>query len=243
VADHPDQTPLAPEVALGQLGRIRLTDHSMRSLLAEVVHLVQRTLPGRTEASVSLLSGDGAFTAATSGQLAETLDAVQYDGGRGPCLEAAREGHPVEIADMRSDARWPGFAERAVADGCLSSLSLPLPVHEKVSGSINVYARDPAAFDDPSRAFALRFSSYAAVVAGNMLVYESALDRAQNLEAALQSRAVIDQAKGVLMERFKITPDEAFRVLVRVSQDTNAKLRDVAQRFVDTGELPGPPSR
>jgi hypothetical protein len=106
-----------------------------------------------------------------------------------------------------------------------------------------VYARDPAAFDDPSRAFALRFSSYAAVVAGNVLVYEGALDRAQNLEAALQSRAVIDQPEGVLMERFRITPDEAFRALVRVSQNTDAKLRDVAQRFVDTGELPGRPPR
>jgi GAF domain-containing protein len=242
VAADPDET-LDPQAALDQLGSIRLTDHSMRSLLDEVVRVAQRALPGRTEASVTLLSGDGAFTAVAGGPLAEALDHAQYEHGEGPCLEAAREGHSVEIADTQSDARWPVFAERAVGGGCLSSLSLPLPVHERVSGSINVYAREPAAFDEPSRAFAVRFSSYAAVVAGNMLVYESVLDRAQNLEAALQSRAVIDQAKGILMERFKITPDEAFRALIRVSQDGNTKLRDVAQRFVDTGELPGRPQR
>jgi GAF domain-containing protein len=243
VTAHPDERTLTPEAALDQLGRIRLTDHSMRSLLDTVVQVAQRALPGRSEAAVTLLSGDGAFTAVASGSLALTLDDVQYDCGEGPCLEAAREARPVEILDTRSESRWPAFSALAAERGCLSSLSLPLPVHERVSGSINVYARDTAAFDEASRSFALRFASYAAVVAGNMLVYESALDRAQNLEAALQSRAVIDQAKGILMERFKITPDQAFRELTRVSQDSNAKLRDVAQRFVETGELPDRPTR
>jgi GAF domain-containing protein len=127
----------------------------------------------------------------------------------------------------------------AAERGCGSSLSLPLPLHERVSGSLNIYAREPAAFDEKSRAFARRFASYGAVAAGNMLVYESALDRATNLEAALVSRAVIDQAKGILMERFKLTADQAFQALTRVSMDTNTKVRDIAERFVQTGELRG----
>jgi GAF domain-containing protein len=143
----------------------------------------------------------------------------------------------VEVEDTRTDDRWPDYLTVAVEQGCLSSLSLPLPLHEAVSGGLNVYARDAGAFDEASREFARRFASYAAVVAGNMVVYESALDRARNLEAAMASRAVIDQAKGILMERFKLTPDQAFQALTHVSMQSNTKVRDVAARFVETGEL------
>jgi hypothetical protein len=228
-----------PDEALDRLGRIRLTDHSMRSLLGEIASLAQRSLPGRLEASVTLLTGDDPVTAVTTGPLALDPDEVQYGQGHGPCLHAAAEGEPVEVLDMRSDSRWPRFGEAAVRHGCLSSLSLPFPLHEGVSGALNIYARSPAAFDEESRAFAGRFASYGAVVAGNMLVYESALDRAKNLEAALVSRAVIDQAKGILMERFKLTADQAFRALAQVSMETNTKVRDIAERFIETGELRG----
>jgi GAF domain-containing protein len=226
-----------PERALERLGRIRLTDHSMRSLLGEVAELLKETLPGRPEASVTLLTGDRPSTAVFTGEPALTLDEAQYERGHGPCLHAAREGEAVEITDTRRDDRWPDFRPVAVERGCLSSLSLPLPLHEAVAGGINLYAREPHAFDEPSREFARRFASYAAVVAGNMLVYESAVDRARNLEAAIASRAVIDQAKGILMERFKLTPDQAFQALARVSMESNTKVRDVAARFVETGEL------
>jgi|1186.fasta_scaffold300501_1 GAF domain-containing protein len=235
----PDEGTLLPDEALDRLGRIRLTDHSMRSVLGEIASLAQQSLPGRLEASVTLLTGDDPVTAVTTGQLALDLDEVQYGRGHGPCLQAAAESQPVAIEDMRSDDRWPDFGEAAVQHGCLSSLSLPLPLHEGVSGALNIYGRQRAAFDEQSREFARRFASYAAVVAGNMLVYESALDRARNLEAALASRAVIDQAKGVLMERFKLTADQAFQALAQVSMETNTKVRDIAERFVATGELRG----
>jgi len=234
-----DEGTLLPDEALDRLGRIRLSEHSMRSLLGEIASLAQQSLPGRLEASVTLLTGDNPVTAVTTGPLALDLDEVQYGRGDGPCLHAAAEGEPVEVQDMRSDPRWPHFGEAAVRQGCLSSLSLPLPLHEGVSGALNIYARSTGAFDQASREFAQRFASYGAVVAGNMLVYESALDRAKNLEAALASRAVIDQAKGVLMERFKLTPDQAFRALAQVSMETNTKVRDIAARFIETGELRG----
>jgi GAF domain-containing protein len=209
----------------------------MRSLLGEITQLLKQTLPGNPEASVTLLTGDRPTTPVFTGEPARSLDETQYGTGQGPCLQAAREGVVVEVADTRTDDRWPDFLPAAVAHGCLSSLSLPLPVHEAVSGGLNVYAREPDAFDEASRDFARRFTTYAAVVAGNMLVYESALDRARNLEAAMASRAVIDQAKGILMERFKLTPDQAFQALARVSMETNIKVRDIAARFVETGEL------
>jgi transcriptional regulator with GAF, ATPase, and Fis domain len=226
-----------PDRALDRLGSIRLTDYSMRSLLGEIASLARQSLPGRLEASVTLLTGDDPVTAVYTDQLALDLDEVQYSRGHGPCLHAATVSEPVGIEDMRSDPRWPDFGAAAVEHGCLSSLSLPFPLHEGVSGALNIYAQQPSTFDDGSREFARRFASYGAVVAGNMLVYESALDRAKNLEAALTSRAVIDQAKGILMERCKLTADQAFRALAQVSMETNIKVRDIAERFIETGEL------
>ncbi|TFV88742.1 GAF and ANTAR domain-containing protein [Blastococcus sp. CT_GayMR16] len=234
---HPDDGARSPGAALDRLGRIRLTEHSMRSLLGEIAELAQQSLPGRLETSVTLLTGDAPVTAVATGPLARELDQAQYGSGAGPCLHAASRGEVVEIRDMRAEERWTEFREQAVQHGCLSSLSLPLPLHEAVSGSLNIYAQEPSTFDEPARDFAQRFASYGAVVAGNMLVYESALDRARNLEAAMASRAIIDQAKGILMERFKLTADQAFRALTRVSMETNKKVRDIAARFVDTGEL------
>lgn len=228
---------LDPEAALDRLGRIRLSDHSMRTLLGEVATLAKLTLPGDLETSVTLLTGDRPSTAVFTGELSRNLDETQYGGDDGPCLHAARHGEPVEIQDMRSDGRWPGFAESAVRHGCLSSLSLPLPVHEGVSGALNIYAREPQRHDQAGVERAQRFAGYAAVAAGNMLVYESALDRARNLEAALDSRAVIDQAKGILIERFRFTPDQAFQALAAASMENNTKLRDVAAGVVDTGEF------
>jgi GAF domain-containing protein len=231
------EVPTGPETALDRLGQIRLTDHSMRSLLGEIVAVAQASLPGRLETSITLLTGDRPTTPACSDEFALRLDESQYGYGEGPCLHAAAEGEVVEIGDTRADERWPDYARSAAAQGCLSSLSLPLPLHERVTGALNVYARDADAFDRTGRDFATRFASYAAVVAGNMLVYESALDRARNLEAAMASRAVIDQAKGILMERFRMTADQAFQALTRVSMETHTKVRDIAARFVETGEL------
>jgi GAF domain-containing protein len=228
-----------PGDALDRLGRIRLTDHSMRSLLGEIAQMAKQSLPGRLEASVTLLTGDDPVTAVYTDRIALDLDECQYACGHGPCMHAAAEGEVVEVRDTRSDPRWRDFLDVAAERGCGSSLSLPLPLHEGVSGALNIYAGQPAGFDEQSREFARRFAAYGAVVAGNMLVFESALDRAKNLEAALASRAVIDQAKGILMERFKLTADQAFQALTRVSMETNTKVRDIAERFVQTGELRG----
>jgi GAF domain-containing protein len=238
-----DDAPLGTEQALDLLGRMSLVDHSMQSLLDRLVSLAQRSLRGHPDASVTLMRGDRPHTVASSGALAGDLDESQYGHGYGPCLEAASTGRVVDVPDTRSDRRWPGYLESAVRRGCLSSLSLPLPLHEGVTGALNVYAREPAAFDDESRQWGTRLATYAAVTAGNLLVYEDALARAANLELALRSRAVIDQAKGMLMERFRCTADQAFQYLAQASMASNRKVRDIAERFVETGEFPAVPAR
>ncbi|MDP5181973.1 ANTAR domain-containing protein [Blastococcus sp. BMG 814] len=164
--------------------------------------------------------GDGRpSTVAASGELAVELDELLYRLGTGPCLEAA-------------------------ARGCGGTLSYPLPVQELVSGSMNVYARDFPVADDRTRSLVSRLAAYAVGPVSNMYLYETAVERAEHLQAALEHRAVIDQAKGILMERQKLTADQAFQLLARVSMESNTKLRDVAARFVLTGQLrPSSPPR
>ena len=175
-----------------------------------------------------------------TGFLATDLDEAQYDRGHGPCLHAARSGELTEIIDTRADDRWPDYLPRAVERGNLSSLSIPLAIDsdEQVTGALNIYARRPDAFDEDSRAVATRFGPYASVAAGNLYAYQSARRTADNLQAALESRAVIDQAKGILMERYKLTADRAFQLLARASMDSNRKVRDIADDLVHTGQFP-----
>jgi GAF domain-containing protein len=244
VASQTPQPANAAE-ALERLGRLSLREWSMDSLLQTIADLAKTVMPGNPEASVTLLVKDRPTTVASTGQLALDLDERQYERGHGPCLHAARTGELTEISDTRTDDRWRDYSRRAAESGNLSSLSVPLVIDEdeRVSGALNLYARKPDAFDEDSRSAAQAFGPYAAVAAGNMFAYQNARDMADNLQAALESRAVIDQAKGILVERHKLTPDQAFQLLAQVSMNANRKVRDVADHLVHTGELPVLPPR
>jgi GAF domain-containing protein len=239
VAGTQNPQPADPAEALERLGQLSLRELSMDNLLQMVADLTKRVMPGSPEASVCLLVKGRPTTVVSTGDLATDLDETQYDRGHGPCLHAARTGEMILIADTRAEDRWPDYTPRAVEHGNLSSLSVPLDIDQdaQVTGALNIYARRPDAFDEASRSVASRFAPYASVAAGNLYAYQSARDMADNLQTALESRAVIDQAKGILVERFRVTPDAAFQLLARASMTTNRKLRDIAEHLVRTGEL------
>jgi len=239
VAGTQNLFPSDPAEALERLGRLSLRELSMDSLLQTVADMTKSVMPGNPEASVCILVRDRPTTVVSTGALATDLDERQYERGHGPCLNAARTGTVTLIADTRTEERWPDYTPRAVEHGNLSSLSVPLAIDpdEQVVGALNIYARRPDAFDEDSRTVATRFAPYAAVAAGNLYAYQSARDMADNLQAALESRAVIDQAKGILMERHKLTADQAFQLLARASMTTNRKVRDIADHLVATGEF------
>jgi GAF domain-containing protein len=228
----------AVQQAFDELGRMSFAEHSLDSLLHKVTDLAARVLPGEPQASLTIVREKGPLTVASSGQLALDLDHVQYGLGDGPCLFAATTGQPAEIVDTRADTRWPEFVGEAARHGCGSVLSYPLPPQELLSGGLNLYSSAPRAAEASTRRVAERFAAYAAVSVSNMYLYRTAVDRGHHLASALDSRAVIDQAKGILMERFRLTADQAFEALARVSMETNVKVREVAERFVSTGELP-----
>jgi GAF domain-containing protein len=224
--------------AFEELGRTSLPTSSTQTVLQKVADLSKRVLPGSIEVSVTLLSQDKATTAVYTGTLARDLDESQYGRGYGPCLEAAAGGQLIELADARTEQRWPDYARACVERGSLSSLSVPLPIQQHVSGALNIYAHEARAFgSDEVQQLATRFAAYAGVGVANMQAFEDARGMAAHLQAAMDSRATIEQAKGILMERFKVTSDQAFRMLAQASMTRNRKLRDVADTLVETGEL------
>jgi GAF domain-containing protein len=236
---RPDPDDTVVRQAFEQLGRISFAEHSLQSLIQQVTDLAAQVLPGDAATSVTIVdAARGPRTVASSGPAAQALDDAQYRAGSGPCLAAAASGQPVEIADVARDDRWPHVTARASELGVRSVHSIPLPVQERVAGSLNVYARLLPDAERPTNALAARFAAYAVVPVSNMYLYETVVERVGHLQAALDSRGVIDQAKGILMERFKLTADQAFEALTRVSMDRNRKVREVAEQFVRTGEFP-----
>jgi GAF domain-containing protein len=190
VARSQDPQPAIAAEALERPGRLSLRELSMDDLLQTVADLVNTATPGDPETSVTLLIRNRPTTVATTGQRAVDLDESQYDRGHGPCLHAARSGERIEIADTRTETRWPDYLPRAVELGNLSSLSGPLVIDEddQVTGALNIYARRAHAFDADSRAVATRFGPYASVAAGNLYAYQRARDAADDLQRALESR-------------------------------------------------------
>ncbi len=201
-------------------------------VLATVVHCGTRTVPGAQEGSISLVVGRRrVLSQAASSRLPELVDAVQEEVGQGPCLETAFEQHTVHVPDLATDPRWPRFSARAVALGVHSMLSFQLYVEDDNLGALNLFSRVPGAFDERSVLVGELFAAHAAVAC-------SAAQRESALERALLSRGLVGQAQGILMERGRLTAEQAFAVLQRSSQDRNVKLAEVARRLVETGALP-----
>jgi len=221
---------------LDGLAGLVLAEEDIQSVLQRVVDLAKEAMPTGAEASITLLRHEQATTAAFSGELALQLDEMQYRQGYGPCLEAALGGRPVEITDGRTEDRWPDYMPTFLARGALSSLAVPVTTSQLVAG-LNVYAPVADAFTDADRKVLTQFAAYTAVALTNMDALSDALDQAEALQKTLEHRAVIEQAKGILIERYKLTPDQAFRLLAEASMHTNRKLRDLAQDLVLTGEL------
>ena len=228
---------------LDELGRLLLTQQNTQSVLQRVVDLVQQAMPPGAEVSITLVRGDHPTTAAFTGQLADDLDETQYAQGHGPCLDAALSGHVIEIADGRDEERWPEYVPTFLDRGALSVLAAPVPAAHLAAG-LNVYAPTARAFSDDDRVALTQFAAYAGAALTNMDALQDARELAEGLQKAMQFRSVIEQAKGVLIERHKLTADQAFRMLADTSMHTNRKVRDVAEHLVLTGELdPGPGAR
>jgi GAF domain-containing protein len=215
-----------------ELAAIVYEGETLESVLDRVTHVAERSIPGAEEVSVTLIRGDKPFTAAYTGSLALAADELQYERGYGPCVDAGCAGVVLRIGDMRTETRWPDYAAAVAAKGVLSSLSVPLPVQDQHIGALNIYSTEPGAFPDRDIPVTQTMASYAAVAVHNASTFTKAGELARQLTEAMKTRAVIEQAKGILMHEQKCDADEAFGILLRVSQRANIKLREIAAQIV-----------
>jgi len=168
--------------------------------------------------------------------MALAADELQYEQGHGPCMDAGRGGVVLRIDDMRTEERWPDYVAHVRAETPVrSSLSVPLPYQGATIGALNIYSSQPAAFASPeSLSAGLDAAEFIAVAVANADAHWKLGEQARNMRLAMDSRAVIEQAKGVLMAQRHVNAEQAFEILREASQRYNRKLRDIAMGIVES---------
>ena len=212
------------------LGHGLRAEGDAHNLLQRALDGALRCITAATCAGVAVSDHGHLTSEAHTDDVAGHLHRVQFAVQGGPCVDAAQQPEPVLADDLRREQRWPEFAARAVERGMRAVLSVQLFVDANVLGAVSFYADEPGRFSADDERVAL-------LLASQMSMALAALRARGNFEIALSSRDVIGQAKGILMERFKISAQEAFEILVAVSQRRHIKLRNVADQLTRTGDL------
>jgi hypothetical protein len=205
--------------------------------LTRLIEVAVTTIEGCDYAGIFIAGGAEVTTPYATDPIVVELDAIQLRTGQGPCLDALAQNTAFYAEDLGVDPRWTSFGPEAVTAGVRSLLALPLLV-DGAPGALNLYARYPLAFGVIDRGRGMLLAAMAGMAFSSVRSREDEDRRAANFQAALATREMIGQAQGILMERERISPDEAFDILRRASQHLNIKLRDVAQDLVETGEQP-----
>lgn len=226
-----DQDQLAESVAA--MGRFFLGQSTLLDALQHVVDLSAAAVPAAAYTGAALLVEDRLTTAICSDPDVPEIDQAQYDTGNGPCLDAFRHGRVYGIPSTWRDERWREFSQAALAHGIGSTLSLPLVIGEHHIGALNFYSEQENAFAESDQRSAELFAAQAAAMLANAQLYADARTLSEHLSEAMRSRAVIEQAKGILIAQSGVDADAAFQLLKRASQRENRKLRDIAQALVD----------
>lgn len=218
--------------ALAELKRVVITEHTLEDLLGQVVTLARSTVHGVDGASVSLREDGALFTSNMTDDVVRELDVVQYEHNDGPCVEAIRRGRQISVSLKREPDRYPRFSEAAQQRFMTAVLSTPFLVRTGPIGALNLYSATVPAFGEEQGTAAALFATQTSSLLANASALALSTLTNVNLERALQSRDLIGQAKGLLMERHGCSADEAFDVLRRESQRRNEKLVDIATQLV-----------
>lgn len=216
---------------LAELARELATEHEVDGVLRRVVDAAVSQIDGAELAGITVLSKSSVSTPIATDDIVHEVDRQQYATNEGPCLTAAVEYEPaVRVDDLDAETRWPRFTPLVVALGVRAMLSFQLYTQQDSLGALNIYARRNNAFTDDSVHTGLLLAAHAAVAIARTR-------KEVNLRIALESRDIIGQAKGILMERFRIDAMQAFDLLIAASQRTHRKLNEVAETLTSTGEL------
>lgn len=215
---------------LGGLGDLLLDDSGIDEALDVALDMARTTMEGDPAVSLTVRPRDerGPSTRAATDPVARRLDEWQYEFGEGPCVRADEQQAICAVGDLEHDDTFPAFAEAALAVGVRGVASFPLVVRGTSIGSMNLFYRRPTVLDDAGLTRGSRLATTIGPMLANFLTHERAVHLTAQLEEALDGRAVIERAKGLLMGQLGIDADQAFDLLSTQSQHENRKLRDVA---------------
>jgi hypothetical protein len=233
-----DEDPTADLVAtLSEVARTLSSGGTVEDTLALTLGLAESVIDGCDFAGLYLMdAGTTSVPTSTDPRVVE-LDTLQHGVGQGPSIDAITGKVSIYVTDLAEDPRWPQFGPPASIYGVHSLLALPL-LAGAPAGALNLYGRQPRAFSGVDQARALLLAAFAGLALSSARTHEDDERRNVDLHSALITRELIGQAQGILIERERITADQAFDVLRRASQHLNVKLREVAQTLIDTGEDP-----
>lgn len=227
---------------LAQLAGLVLSEPDVDAALTRVTQVAVAVVATCDGASLTMRRAGVPDAPAASDPWAAGLDEVQFEEQEGPCLNCLREGSVMRSRDLGNDERFPAYGARAAERGARSALSLPLAADGRTVGALNLYSRRVDAFDREALAVGELLAAHAALAVQAAMAYYSSRDLAEQMRSAMESRAQIEQAKGVVLAQEGVSAEEAFELLVKRSQHANRKLRDVAAEVVATASL-GAPAR
>jgi hypothetical protein len=224
------------------LARQLFGNDDLRDVLAQVLKFTVGAVAGCECASVTLYQHGRVVDTVTTDAVAAEIDDVQFATGIGPGPEAMHSEQPVYVADLAGASRWPVLTATAVELGVCSALCYGLFVHRPAQwsalGAFSLYGATPDAFSDDDHEFGSIMAAYVAIAVAMAQRHDDVDRREAALHRALSTRDVIGQAKGILMERQRLSAGDAFDLLRRASQRLNRKLTDVAAQLTESGELP-----
>ncbi|SEH64784.1 GAF domain-containing protein [Mycolicibacterium rutilum] len=213
---------------MAELARATAAPRSVEQVLEDVTSTARELIPGADTVGVLLVAKGGTFESlAGTSELPHTLDEIQMKYNEGPCVQAALNEQILRTDDFRTEPRWSQYSAAAVEHGVLSGLSVKLYTAERTAGALNMFGSQPNAFDAEDE-------TIGAVLAAHAAAAILASREGEQLKSAMSTRDRIGQAKGIIMERYGVDEVRAFEMLKQLSQDSNTKLADVAQRVIDT---------
>jgi putative methionine-R-sulfoxide reductase with GAF domain len=225
-----DPSPLGEP--LEAISRFCIEDATPAATLHRVAELGLDAVPSADIAGITMLLEGRPRTAAFTDQAAPQMDSAQYETGIGPCLDAVRHKQVYRIDDVNEDHQWPAFSEAAARHGMRSVMSIPLVARHEGVGALNLYSRAVAAFSDDDVRAGIAFATQAAILLANSQAHWDAEQLDSDMATTMDSSAIIEEAKGILMGSHPCSEDEALNILMRAAQRQNRKLPQVAEELV-----------
>lgn len=234
--------PLAQELAAvaASAAGLLLTENTVAETLKLITSVAKSSVPYAAGAGVTLIDANARKTsAAASDEVVERADALQYEIEQGPCLSAWASGETIVVQDIVRDERWSDWSAAVTPLGVASSISVPLIFGSETFGAVKVYATEPQAFTERSRAVLELLARQAAVLLKHATTAEQAKKLSEDLRRTLHSRDVIGMAKGILMERFGLDADAAARHLMKQAVSEDRTLGEIAAGLVEAAGRQG----